>query len=346
MSRPDYALGSTIYVLFTSRNFSTGAPYTLAGTPTVSVYANATTTAVQTGVSVTADFNTVTGLNSVTITATSGNGYASGNDYDVVISAGTVNGVSVVGEVVFSFSIEKQSALRPATAGQTLAVDGSGDVTFNNTSIATVTNLTNLPSIPANWLTSTGIAASALNGKGDWNIGKTGYYINGTKTTLDALNDITTASVWDLSLTGHTTSGTTGAALNAAGSAGDPWSTAIPGAYGAGTAGNLLGNMQTHGDSTWSTATGFSVPGSAMTLTTSERTSVADALLDRDMSVGTDSGSTTVRTVRQALRFLRNKWAVATGTLTVYKENDTTASWTATVGTDSSALPIVSNTPA
>jgi hypothetical protein len=41
--------------------------------------------------------------------------------------------------------------------------------------IPTVTNLTNLPSIPANWLTAAGIAAAALNGKGNWNIGKTGY---------------------------------------------------------------------------------------------------------------------------------------------------------------------------
>jgi hypothetical protein len=32
----------------------------------------------------------------------------------------------------------------------------------------TVTTLTNLPSIPANWLTASGIAAGALNGKGDW----------------------------------------------------------------------------------------------------------------------------------------------------------------------------------
>ena len=45
----------------------------------------------------------------------------------------------------------------------------------NITTVATTTNLTNLPSIPANWLTAAGIAATALNGKGDWNIGKTGY---------------------------------------------------------------------------------------------------------------------------------------------------------------------------
>jgi hypothetical protein len=38
---------------------------------------------------------------------------------------------------------------------------------------------------------------------------------------------------------------------------------------------------------------------------------VADAILNRDMSTGTDSGSTTVRTVRQALRFLRNKWSIS-----------------------------------
>lgn len=48
-------------------------------------------------------------------------------------------------------------------------------------------------------------------------------------------------SLWDVVLSGHLTSGTTGAALNAAGAAGDPWSTSIPGAYGAGTAGFIVG---------------------------------------------------------------------------------------------------------
>lgn len=37
------------------------------------------------------------------------------------------------------------------------------------TTVGTVTTLTNLPSIPNNWLTAVGIAAGALNGKGDWN---------------------------------------------------------------------------------------------------------------------------------------------------------------------------------
>jgi len=66
-----------------------------------------------------------------------------------------------------------------------------------------------------------------------------------------------------------------------------------------------------------------------------EKNSLADAFLDRNMATGTDSGtdSTVFRTVRQALRTLRNKDAIVAGTRTVYKEDDTTASWTAAVAT-------------
>lgn len=71
----------------------------------------------------------------------------------------------------------------------------------------------------------------------------------------------------------------------------------------------------------------------ASALATDAANEIADALLDRDMSTGTDSGSSTVRTVRQALRALRNRVAIATGTVTVYKENDSTSSWTGAVTT-------------
>jgi hypothetical protein len=59
-------------------------------------------------------------------------------------------------------------------------------------------------------------------------------------------SDVPTAAdnagaVWDEDLSGHATSGSAGAALGAAGSAGDPWATALPGAYGAGTAGYIVG---------------------------------------------------------------------------------------------------------
>lgn len=81
-------------------------------------------------------------------------------------------------------------------------------------------------------------------------------------------------------------------------------------------------------------------------LATDAVTEIADGILNRDMSTGTDSGSATVRTVRQALRFLRNKWTLVAGTLTVLKEDDTTTSWTGTVGTDGAANPVVSVDPA
>ncbi len=44
-----------------------------------------------------------------------------------------------------------------------------------------------------------------------------------------------------MATSGHTTSGTFGAAMVAAGGAGDPWSTSLPGSYGAGTAGFIVG---------------------------------------------------------------------------------------------------------
>jgi len=75
-------------------------------------------------------------------------------------------------------------------------------------------------------------------------------------------------------------------------------------------------------------------------------TRAPDAFLDRDMSIGTDSGSSTVRTVRQALRFLRNKWTLTGTALSVKKENDSTESWAATVGTTTSADGITSLDPA
>lgn len=54
---------------------------------------------------------------------------------------------------------------------------------------------------------------------------------------------LSSSSVWDEVMSDHLTALSTGAALNAAGAAGDPWSTAIPGAYGVGTAGHRLGNV-------------------------------------------------------------------------------------------------------
>jgi len=70
---------------------------------------------------------------------------------------------------------------------------------------------------------------------------------------------------------------------------------------------------------------------------------IADAILNRDMSSVSDTNS---RTMLNALRILRNKWSVAGTTMTVTKENDTTAAWTSTVSVDASADPITGSDPA
>ncbi len=95
----------------------------------------------------------------------------------------------------------------------------------------TVTTLTNLPSITAGWLTAAGITAGALNGKGDWLL-SSGYTAPPSAATI-------AGATWDVVLSGHLTAGTTGAALNSG--AADPWATALPGAYGVGTAGKIIG---------------------------------------------------------------------------------------------------------
>ena len=49
--------------------------------------------------------------------------------------------------------------------------------------------------------------------------------------------------VWDEPIATHLGVGSTGEALNSAGSSGDPWTTQLPGTYGAGSAGNIIGNL-------------------------------------------------------------------------------------------------------
>jgi hypothetical protein len=104
---------------------------------------------------------------------------------DSTTNAMPIKPVTVVEEAVYD------AIFAASAAGYQVPIwsSASATVALTNTTVATVTttttattatNLTNLPSIPANWLTAAGIAASALNGKGDWNVGKTGYALTAT----------------------------------------------------------------------------------------------------------------------------------------------------------------------
>lgn len=103
----DYTPGATVYFKFATVRPSTGAPHALSG-GTISVYKDASTTQTTTGVTLTADFDSVTGLNHVAIdTSADGTFYAAGSNFQAVITAGTVDSVSVVGQVVGEFSLSK-----------------------------------------------------------------------------------------------------------------------------------------------------------------------------------------------------------------------------------------------
>jgi hypothetical protein len=119
----DFRLGDTLDFEFTSRRFSTGAPYALAGSPALAAYPGNSTTQITAGITLTADHDGVTGKNHVRIVASTGNGYATATNYAITLSAGTVDSVSVVGEVVAHFSIENRLLAPNAINRAALAAD-------------------------------------------------------------------------------------------------------------------------------------------------------------------------------------------------------------------------------
>lgn len=143
MSLGDFDTSSVVYFKFTTFRASTGAPFTLAGTPAISVYKDNSTTQSTTGVILTVDFDGVTGLNHVAVD-TSDAFYAAGSFFDVVITTGTVDSVSAVGVVVGRFTLRKTSALKPTTSGRTLDVSSGGEAGIDFANIGSPTTTVNL----------------------------------------------------------------------------------------------------------------------------------------------------------------------------------------------------------
>ena len=120
----DLAEDALLYFCFTTRT-TTGVPTALLGTPTLAVYIDDSITQSTVGITLTVSLDGVVGLNNVKIDTSADAFYAVGGDYSVVITAGTVGGVSVVGEVVGTFSIENrfdEVALKNGAHGGTAAV--------------------------------------------------------------------------------------------------------------------------------------------------------------------------------------------------------------------------------
>lgn len=84
----------------------------------------------------------------------------------------------------------------------------------------------------------------------------------GTPPTVGAIAD----AVWDEAMAGHLTGGSTGASLNGAGVAGDPWSAELPGDYVAGSAGYAMGHIAAFGTGEVTVISPVAVDGTTINL--------------------------------------------------------------------------------
>jgi hypothetical protein len=217
------------------------------------------------------DIDTMTGVNGFTIDTgddTDAGFFAADEFYYVVVAGITVDGQTVnfvagtfglmaAAPTVSDVATAVWSAVtRTLTSGSNIALaKGTGVTGFNDLDAAGIRTALGLASANVDTQLS-GIATSATAAAATAaKLDDTLEDIAGTnRFTSNALSQAPTGSgggataeeiadaVWDENLGDHLTSGSTGAGLNAAGSAGDPWATSLPGAYGAGTAGKLIGD--------------------------------------------------------------------------------------------------------
>lgn len=173
--------------------------------------------------------------------------------------------------------------------------------------------------------------------------GTYGYYLDQQVSTVGSGSAPTVAQIWQTDVSGFSTAGQAGTYLKNAMAAStytapptlaQIWQYDISGISVPGQAGRYITdiNVDTSNISS-STSTIESV---------AYRQSIADYLLGRNIAGGSDGG----RTVKDALRVLRNKVSISGTTLTVKAEDDVTTAWTATLTTDAAATPVTGIDPA
>jgi hypothetical protein len=127
----DIAAGQILDTKFTLVALPTGSvPAPLAGSPIVSVYKSNSAAQSISGVTLTVNFDSITGMNHLRIdTSADGTFYAQG-DFQVVITQGTVGGNTVAGFVVAEFSISNRtsSAAQDANANADALLDRANGI--------------------------------------------------------------------------------------------------------------------------------------------------------------------------------------------------------------------------
>ena len=184
-----YVKGQTIDFKFKSRD-ATGAPAALSS-GAISIYRGNSTTQTTTGVTLTADFDSVTGMNHVRVVTTD-SFYAPGADFEAVLTAGTVDGVSVVGEVVHRFEL---------TQPQTFYVDKANG-SDSNDGLTPGTAFATIAGAVAGTYGGALVAARAAGGKTLIKAFPTGAYIE--RNVIDLLSTVTGTPPIDLDITGCT----------------------------------------------------------------------------------------------------------------------------------------------
>lgn len=125
-------------------NAVAGESITLAVNGTVSAYKDGGVTQSTTGVTLTEDFDGLTGVHLVAVdTSADGTFYSAGSDFEVVLSGATIDG-KAINATLFSFSLENRSALMPTTAGRKLDVSAGGEAGVDWANVGSPTTVVGL----------------------------------------------------------------------------------------------------------------------------------------------------------------------------------------------------------
>lgn len=115
-------------------NFTThkidGTPIALVGGAIKSYKTNSTSTEINTGLTLSIDFDGITGLNHVIVNTSADTTFYSAGDFNVVITSGTVDSIPVSGYTVGNFSISNRS--EATTLASLTAIKGTGWQTTDN----------------------------------------------------------------------------------------------------------------------------------------------------------------------------------------------------------------------
>ena len=139
----DYQLEDTVYLPFTTRAFATGIPTALVS-GVIDIYENVTATPIITAETLTVSLNGHAGFNMITVAALAASGFEAGGSYTAILDAGTVDSVSVIGEVVAHFTLDKSAAAKDLANG----TDGLGAIKAETALIVADTNELQTDDVP------------------------------------------------------------------------------------------------------------------------------------------------------------------------------------------------------